>query len=245
MRLQSTQPVTFQEQTVPQGVRLAGAAALVNELSVAVLVRRPKGVADRHVSASRRTVGAWTVFDKRYWPGENLGGHLEFLLKHEDTDLLVLKRLFDALPKAEIEALVRAAPTAAHVRKTWFLYETLTGRVLDVEDAPRVSAIDLLDPEAYFTGKPRLSKRLRVRDNVLGTGRYSPLIRRTRALEQYLALIWRRARATPWAAQAATWSPVPRASCCWRTAARASRLKASAPAAQPAGTMGPRSLASG
>ena len=30
---------------------------------------------------------------------------------------------------------------------------------LDVDDAPSAAAIDLLDPEAYFTGKPRLSKR--------------------------------------------------------------------------------------
>ena len=188
MRLQPLQPATFQERTVPQRSRLAGAAALVYELGAAAPVRRPSCVADQHVSGSRRSDGAWTVFDKRYWPGDDLAGHLEFLLKHDVADLLVLKRLFDALPKAEIEALVRAAPTAAHVRRAWFLCETLTGRTLDVEDAPRVPAIDLLDPKLYFTGKPRLSKRHRVRDNLLGTGRYSPVIRRTPALEQSLVL---------------------------------------------------------
>jgi len=51
-----------------------------------------------------------------------------------------------------------------------------------------VAAVDLLDPKAYFTGKPRLSKRHRVRDNLLGTGRFSPVIRRTPALEQMLAI---------------------------------------------------------
>jgi hypothetical protein len=145
-------------------------------------------VAGQHVRDSRRVDGVWTVFDKRYWPGDDLAGHLEFLLKHEDADLLVLKRIFDALPQAEIEALVRATPTATYVRRAWFLYEALTGRTLNAEDAPRVPAIDLLDPQAYFTGKPRLSKRHRVRDNLLGTGRYSPVIRRTPALEQALAL---------------------------------------------------------
>lgn len=188
MRLKRAQPATFQEQTVPQGTRLAGAAALVHELAVAVPVRRPSCAADQHVSGSRRADGAWTVFDKRYWPGDELADHLEFLLKHDDADLLVLRRIFAALPQAEIEAIVRAAPTATHVRRTWFLYETLTGRTIDVADAPRVTAIDLLDPKAYFTGKPRLSKRHRVRDNLLGTGRYSPVIRRTAALEQSLAL---------------------------------------------------------
>jgi hypothetical protein len=52
----------------------------------------------------------------------------------------------------------------------------------------RAAAIDLIDPKAYFTGKPRLSKRHRVRDNLLGTGRFSPVIRRTEALEQLLKL---------------------------------------------------------
>jgi hypothetical protein len=79
------------------------------------------------------------------------------------------------------------APSATHVRKAWFLYETLTGRRLDIDDAPRVPAVDLLDPKAYFTGKPRLSKRHRVRDNLLGTDRFSPVIRRTAALATYLS----------------------------------------------------------
>jgi len=187
VKLHLAQPATFQEQTVPQGTRLAGAAALVHELAVAAPVRRPSCVADQHVSGSRRADGARTIFDKRYWPGDQLADHLEFLLKHEDADLLVLRRIFDALPQVEIEAMVRAAPSATHVRRAWFLYETLTGRTIDAADAPRVAAIDLLDTKAYFTGTPRLSKRHRVRDNLLGTGRYSPVIRRTAALEQSLS----------------------------------------------------------
>src|SRR5436309_10028180 len=179
---------TFQEKTIPQGARLAGAAALVHELSIAAPVRRPSAVAEQHVSGSRRADGAWTVFDKRYWPGDKFADHLDFFIKHENADLLVLKRIFEAAPQAEIAAIVRAAPTGAHVRRVWFLYEALTGRTLDVADAPRAAAIDLLNPKAYFTGKPRLSKRHRVRDNLLGTGRFSPVIRRTEALEQLLKL---------------------------------------------------------
>lgn len=57
-----------------------------------------------------------------------------------------------------------------------------------MDDAPSAAAIDLLDPEAYFTGKPRLSKRHRVRDNLLGTRRFCPVIRRTPALTECLAL---------------------------------------------------------
>jgi hypothetical protein len=188
MRLEKPQPATFQDQTIPQGARLAGAAALAHEFSIAAPLRRPSCVAEQHVSGSRRQDGAWTVFDKRYWPGDSLADHLAFILKHEDADFLVLKRIFDAAPQAAIEEMVRAAPTALHVRRAWFLYETLTGRTVDAEDAPRAAAIDLLDPKAYFTGKPRLSKRHRVRDNLLGTGRFNPIIRRTGALERILTL---------------------------------------------------------
>jgi len=188
MKLQPVEPTAFQEQMVPQGTRLAGSAALVHELRVAAPVRRPSCVANQHVRGSRRADGVWTIFDKRYWPGDELAGHLEFLLKHEDVDLLVLKRIFDALPQGELEAQVLAAPTAAQVRRAWFLHETLTGRTLNVGDAPRVPAIAALDSKTYFTGAPRLSKRHRVRDNLLGTGRYSPVIRRTAALERSVAL---------------------------------------------------------
>jgi hypothetical protein len=188
VKLQKPQPATFQETTVPQGARPAGAAALVYELGVGAPVRRPSAVAEAHVSGSRRAEGLWTIFDKRYWPGDGRADHLIFLLRHEDIDFLVLRRILDALPQDEIEALVRASPGATHVRRAWFLSEALTGRRLDVDDAPQVAAIDLLDPKAYFTGKPRLSKRHRVRDNLLGTGRYSPVIRRTETLERFLAL---------------------------------------------------------
>lgn len=188
MKLQKTQPATFQDRTVPIGTRLVGAAALIYEFGVAAPLRRPGCVTEQHVRGSRRDQNGWSLFDKRYWPGDDFAAHLEFFLKHEDADFLILKRIFDTAPQAEIENIVRAAPTAIHMRRAWYLFETLTGRTLDVPDAPRVNAADLLDPKAYFTGTPRFSKRHRVRDNLLGAGRYCSIIRRTETLERFLAL---------------------------------------------------------
>jgi Fic/DOC family len=178
----------FQEQTLPDGTRLAGGAALVHGLTLRAPVRRPSCVSEQHVRGSHREEGAWTVFDKRYWPGDTFADHLTFALRHEDIDLLVLKRIFEAVAQPEVEAIVRAAPTGIPARRVWYLYEILTGRTLDVDDAPGAAAIDLLEPDAYFTGKPRLSRRHRVRDNLLGTGRFCPVIRRTKALTEFLAL---------------------------------------------------------
>ena len=188
MRLEAAPVAVFQENTVPSGTVLAGWAALTHALAIPAPVRQLSCVSEKHVNGSHRRDGAWTVFDKRYWPGDTFAGHLNFALRHEDIDLLILKRIFEAVLEAEVVALVRAAPTGILARRAWYFYETLTGRTLDIDDAPQAEAIDLLDPKAYFTGKPRLSKRHRVRDNLLGNGRFCPIIRRTAALTEFLRL---------------------------------------------------------
>ena len=53
--------------------------------------------------------------------------------------------------------------------RSWFFYETLTGKRLDIDDAPTVTAVDAFDPGAYFAGPASLSLRHRVRDNLFGT----------------------------------------------------------------------------
>src|SRR5271157_3635663 len=188
MKLDLAPIMVFQEKTIPNGTRLAGWAALVHALAIPGPVRRPSCVSEQHVRGSYRDEGGWGIFDKRYWAGDTFADHLTFALRHEDIDLLILKRVFEAVPQAEVEAIVRAAPTGIPARRAWYFYEILIGRTLDVDDAPSAAAIDLLDREEYFTGLPLLSKRHRVRDNLLGTARFCPIIRRTRTLTEFLAL---------------------------------------------------------
>jgi len=172
---------TFQAKTVPADTRLAGWAALVQTFGVQAPVRRPSAVSEQHVKASRREERGWNVFDKRYWPGDSFGDHLGFALRHEGLDLLVLKRIFEAVPPDTVTAFVHSAPTGAPNRRAWFLYEFLTGRTLDIPNAG-ASFTDLLDDRLYFTAAPRLSRRHKVRDNLLGTPAFCPVIRRTQAL---------------------------------------------------------------
>lgn len=185
MQLELANINAFQDKGLPDGTRLVGHSALVQALSVRAPVRRPSAVSDKYIRGSHREGSEWRLFDKRYWPGETFADHLTFALRHEDLDLLVLKRVFDAVPQEEITAFVKAAPTGVPARRAWFLYELLTGATLDIPDTPNVAAVDLLDPAAYFTGKPRLSKRHRVRDNLLGTKDFIPVIRRTPALVEF------------------------------------------------------------
>jgi len=188
MRLDLETPGSFQEKLVPKGAQLAGFAALVQAFGIQAPVRQPSCVSEKHIGGSQREEGGFRVFDKRYQPGDQLADHLTFALRHENIDLLILKRAFEAVPKAALEAYVRVTPTGTHTRRAWFFYELLTGQTLDVDDAPNATAVDALDTKAYFTGKAQLSRRHRVRDNLLGNGDWCPVIRRTEQLEAFAEL---------------------------------------------------------
>jgi hypothetical protein len=163
MQLDFEAPLAFQDGRVPNSTRLAGWAALAHGFGLQAPVRVPSGVAEGYIRGGHRREEGWRIFDKRYWPGPGVTDHLTFALRHETLDLLVLKRVFDAIPAGVLAAFVRKAPTGAVTRRVWFFYEMLTGRELELNDAPTVTAIDALDPKAYFSATPILSKRHRVR----------------------------------------------------------------------------------
>ena len=85
MKLDLASPVVFQEESRPPVTRLAGWSALVQALGISAPVRHPSCVSEQYVSGSRREEGGWTIFDKRYWPGENLADHLLFALRHRTS----------------------------------------------------------------------------------------------------------------------------------------------------------------
>ena len=176
----------FQERTLPVEAKLCGWAHLVQTYQIQVPVRNPSVVSSQHVKGTRRIEADWNVFDKRFWPGDSFGDQLGFALRHENLDLLVLKRIFDAISPGTIEEYVRNAPTSVHTRRAWFLYEFLTEKMLDLADATGVNFADVLDERLYFTATPRLSRRHRVRDNLLGTREFCPIIRRTETLTGFI-----------------------------------------------------------
>lgn len=186
MELRFEQPVAFQGTIVPSGSRLAGLAALVHGLNLKAPVRAASCVSASHVRGSQRQEQFWRVFDKRYWPGDLTTDHIGFALRHENIDLLVLKRAFEAIDENVLADFIKSAPTGVETRRAWFFYETLTDKKLPLEDAGTVRAVDALDPKSYFTTEGRLSRRHRVRDNLLGAGGYVPVLRRTGKLEEFL-----------------------------------------------------------
>lgn len=188
MQIGQLTPDFFKNEPLPDGASLAGWSALINHLGISVPLRTLSCISDKHIRGNKRIDDHWEIFDKRYQPENTLEGHLTFALRHEDIDLLALKRIFGAVPEREIQDIVVATPTGSLSRRIWFFFETLTGKVLDVADAPKVTAVDALDPKSYFTGKERFSQRHRVRDNLLGTGVLCPIIRRTDKLQALVNL---------------------------------------------------------
>ncbi len=188
MKLDLNLTPTFQERKIPPDARVAGWAALMQVFAIKAPCRQPGCVSKKHIRGSQRMENGWHIFDKRYWPGDSVSDHLAFALKHENLDLLILKRLFEILPAKVFEDWVRTTPTGALARCIWFLYEWLTQKTLDLPDAGNIPAINLLDPKKYYVARPRLSRRQRIRDNLLGPALFCPLIRRTRTLENYVGL---------------------------------------------------------
>jgi hypothetical protein len=86
-----------------------------------------------------------------------------------------------------LDEWIRQEPTGAYVRRAWFLYEALTGKLLDADDVSRTGYINILDPKLHVTGPVRRVRRQRVNNNLLGDNTYCPLIRRTDALNLAMA----------------------------------------------------------
>ncbi|MBL4911170.1 MAG: Fic family protein [Alteromonadaceae bacterium] len=178
----------LQNSLLPVNCCLVGWSALVDELSLAVPVRRMTCVSKDHVLGSHKEKDNWLIFDKRYTPEQGTIAHIAFALKHENIDLLILKKACEKIPASDFELFIKLTPTGAMARKIWFFYEFLTGKRLNLPDAKVVTAVDVLNPKKYFTGKSVISKRHRVRNNLLGSANFCPMVRRTAKLESFITL---------------------------------------------------------
>lgn len=126
------------------------------------------------------------VYPSKYWPGDEVGDHLEFALKYDGTNLAVLARLFQAIAMEDVLEYVKSRPIGKYARRLWFLYELLTGKRLPMDDLAKGNYTDLLDPEEYYaTRDARPVRRQRINDNLLGDARFCPMVRRTAVLHEF------------------------------------------------------------
>lgn len=124
-------------------------------------------------------------------PTASLRGHLTFHLKHEVPHLEMLSRLFEQLDTAELEAWIQHEPSGQYARRAGFLYEWLTGRELKAGAAIGGAYVSVLDDQkvvAASAGRSLANRRWRLRDNLPGSPAFCPIVRKTRAWADAVAV---------------------------------------------------------
>ena len=172
-----------------KGVRPAGYAALPRMLGITAIPHGHDSMVASSGGHRIETDGGIVreTCTARYWPGETLGDHVEFALKYDGVNPAILARVFAAADVSQTTFSVRSKPTGKYARRIWYLYELITGEKLPLNDVKRCGHVDLLEPDAYITADPAKSiPRQCINDNLLGDGRFCPVIRRTEAIQRYI-----------------------------------------------------------
>src|SRR6266849_1257649 len=150
----------------------------------------PPSVESYVVAGARRTEAHGSqvleFYPKAYLPQGSVVSHLKFVLKHEPIDLRLLVAALKAMDPEDLANWIRSEPTGAYSRRTWFFYETFTGRTLDLPPASTGNFVPALDPKRHLVAGRRVSTRHRVVDNLLGGPGLCPTVRRTVRLEAFL-----------------------------------------------------------
>jgi hypothetical protein len=128
------------------------------------------------------------TFGRKYAVDNSPLDHVEFSLKYDDLNLDFLKTVFDYIPEADIAAYIEKSPAGINRRRIGFLFEFLTGKTVKLSRPAAGNYVDMLDPEHYVTGATKKNARWRINDNLLGTITYCPIVRKTKALMELLAL---------------------------------------------------------
>jgi hypothetical protein len=170
-------------------MKLAGYAKLVQQHNIAVIPHwHESAITSGAPSRTESPNGQVRErFPAIYAPSDEVGAQLEFALKYDGVNLLILAKLFAAIHRENLASYIRSKPTGKYARRIWYLYELLTGNRLPIEDLTQGNYVELLDPEDYYTSPGKSVPRQRIRDNLLGDGRFCPTVRRSERLKQFEA----------------------------------------------------------
>jgi Fic family protein len=166
---------------------LIGLSRLVEDLGLRVPAPT---VCSEAVRGARRTKISGDSILEQYplsYAPTDLLGQLRFAMRYEPVDVGVIAAAFQKIPRENVEKWVRSEYIGKYVRRAWYLYELLTGNILDVPDVPPTNNVLLLDPALHVTTTGTRIRRQRVIDNLLGNRDYCPTIRRTDALDAAMA----------------------------------------------------------
>ncbi len=167
--------------------RPIGLVAVIEELKLRTPV---PAVRSSVVAGARRTrIENETNFEQypKTYATNNLYENLKFAMRYEPIDLGVLQAAFAQIAAEDIKTWVSTESTGIYARKIWYLYELLTGEILDLQDVAPTGYVDLLNPKLQLTASSTQIRRQRINDNLLGNRTYCPLIRLTDRLKSAMA----------------------------------------------------------
>ena len=111
--------------------------------------------------------------------------HLEFALKYDDLNLAFIKEVFTSVDHQTILDYIKANPNRKYPRIIGYLYEFTGGKSIEV-DVTTTNYDNLLDSSRYVTGNITRIPKWKVNDNLLGSNKFCPVIRRTTELSESL-----------------------------------------------------------
>ncbi|QSZ43162.1 cell filamentation protein Fic (plasmid) [Sulfurimonas aquatica] len=179
--------ITFNNQILPNSCQLIGYSWLINHFNLELPLRQLCCISQKRLAGQSIHKGQWLIYDAQLMVEDIAYSHLEFALKHEYIDLLILKRIFQQYPLQEISQSIDINPKRILSKKIWFLYEFLLNKRLPLKDLPVGKYDDLLDVKKYIISEKIIkSKRHKINNNLIGTAKLCPIIRKTEKLRHYL-----------------------------------------------------------
>jgi len=113
---------------------------------------------------------------------------LTFALKREHLNLTVLGALFEHRSVlAEIQEWLVSRPTSGYARQAGYLAHWLVGADFEYRAPAGSPRVRLLNGDNYLVGPETSSPQFAVVNNLLGSRAFSPLVRKTEALQGLLA----------------------------------------------------------
>lgn len=168
--------------------RPVGYAWLIKEYSLSTLPLSHASSIGPRARVDATTPGTVSeTFPPNYWPGDDPLDHLVFALKYDDFNLDVLDQSLGRLGPDKLLAQVEKQPNGKYIRQLGYLYEFLSGEYLSLKVSIGGSYIDLLDPKKYVVAATsEKNVRWHINDNLLGSARFCPVVRKTPALQPLL-----------------------------------------------------------
>lgn len=164
-----------------------GYTALIARYAIEVPEPRCQSYIGTQRTTEKTELGREEIWTKQALIDDSDVGHLIFVVKREDLDLVVLARIFEHVDPDELCAAIGAKPNSTYLRRLWFFYEFVTGRALGLPDSSSTAGYaDVLPIAEYYTRPdPKKLSRYRVNDNLLGNRGWCPIVRKTEKLQEF------------------------------------------------------------